>query len=71
MQKGFYVIASQKKLYDSLAALQQDLDAWMVYYNNERPNSGRYCYGKTAMQTFKESLTLTKQKMLSDLFPAA
>ena len=71
MQEEFYAIAFRKKLYDSLAALQQDLDAWMAYYNNERPHSGRYCYGKTPMQTFKESLTLAKQKMLSDLSPAA
>ena len=71
MQEEFYAIAFRKKLYDSLAALQQDLDTWMAYYNNERPHSGRYCYGKTPMQTFKESLTLAKQKMLSDLSPAA
>lgn len=71
MQEEFYAIAFRKKLYGSLEALQQDLDAWMAYYNNERPNSGRYCYGKTPMQTFKESFTLAKQKMLSDLSPAA
>ena len=71
MQEEFYAIAFRKKLYDSLAALQQDLDAWMIYYNNERPHSGRYCYGKTPMQTFKESLILAKEKMLSDLSPAA
>ena len=71
MQEEFYAIAFRKKLYDSLAALQQDLDTWMIYYNNERPHSGRYCYGKTPMQTFKESLTLAKQKMLSDLSQAA
>jgi len=71
MQEEFYAIAFRKKLYDSLATLQQDLDAWMVYYNNERPHSGRYCYGKTPMETFKESLILAKQKMLSDLSPAA
>ena len=71
MQEEFYAIAFRKKLYDSLATLQRDLDAWMVYYNNERPHSGRYCYGKTPMETFKESLILAKQKMLSDLSPAA
>jgi transposase InsO family protein len=71
MQEEFYAVAFRKKLYDSLAALQQDLDAWMDYYNNERPHSGRYCYGKTPMQTFRESLTLARQKMLGDLSPAA
>jgi hypothetical protein len=71
MQEEFYAIAFRKKLYANLATLQQDLDLWMAYYNNERPHSGRYCYGKTPMDTFKESLTLARQKMLSDLSPAA
>jgi transposase InsO family protein len=71
MQEEFYAVAFRKKLYDSLAALQQDLDTWMAYYNNERPHSGRYCYGKTPMQTFRESLTLARQKMLGDFSPAA
>jgi hypothetical protein len=71
MQEEFYAVTFRRKLYDSLAALQQDLDRWMVYYNNERAHSGRYCYGKTPMETFKESLTLARQKMLGDLSPAA
>jgi transposase InsO family protein len=71
IQEEFYAVAFRKKLYDSLAALQKDLDEWMVYYNNERTHSGRYCYGKTPMQTFKESITLAKQKMLGELPPAA
>jgi hypothetical protein len=71
MQEEFYAVAFRKKLYASLATLQQDLDLWMAYYNNERAHSGRYCYGKTPMETFKESLTLARQKMLSNLSPAA
>jgi transposase InsO family protein len=71
MQEEFYAVAFRKKLYDSVATLQQDLDFWMAYYNNERPHSGRYCYGKTPMQTFRESLNLAKEKMLSDLAPVA
>lgn len=71
MQEEFYAVTFRKKLYDSLEQLQQDLDAWLDYYNNERPHSGRYCYGKTPMQTFLESLPLAKQKMLQDLPPAA
>lgn len=65
MQEEFYAIAFRKKLYDKLELLQQDLDEWMQYYNNERPHSGRYCYGKTPMQTFIESLSLAKEKMLN------
>jgi len=43
----------------------------MEYYNNERPHSGRYCYGKTPMQTFLDALPLAKQKLLDELPPAA
>jgi hypothetical protein len=65
MQEEFYAIAFRKKLYDNLELLQKDLDTWMEYYNNERPHSGRYCFGKTPMQTFSESLTLAKDKILN------
>jgi len=71
MQDEFYAIAFRKKLYENLDDLQQDLDNWMHYYNNERPHSGRYCYGKTPMQTFDESITLAKQKLLDNFSPAA
>lgn len=71
IQEEFYAITFRKKLYDNLEQLQQDLDDWIAHYNNERPHSGRYCYGKTPMQTFIESLPLAKQKMLQDLPPAA
>ena len=64
MQDEFYAVAFRKKLYQNLDDLQQDLDNWMNYYNHERPHSGRYCYGKTPMQTFNESITLAKQKLL-------
>ena len=71
MQEEFYAVAFRKKMYDNLELLQHDLDEWMQYYNNERPHSGRYCFGKTPMQTFNESSILAKQKLLNDLSPAA
>ncbi len=43
----------RKKIYTDLDDLQLDLDIWLEYFNNERPHSGKYCYGKTPMQTFK------------------
>ena len=60
----FYQVAFRKKIYKSIEELQTDLDQWMKYYNEERPHSGRYCYGKTPMQTFNDSKKLAKQKML-------
>lgn len=71
MQDEFYAIAFRRKLYQDLQTLQNDLDEWLTHYNNERPHSGRYCFGKTPMQTFKESLTLAKQKLLDQVSPAA
>lgn len=71
MQDEFYAITFRKKLYSDLTQLQIDLDEWLVYYNQERPHSGRYCYGKTPMQTFVESITLAKKKLLDQVSPAA
>lgn len=71
MQEEFYAITFRKKLYDNLELLQHDLDQWLQYYNNERPHSGRYCYGKTPMETFNESITLAKQKLLNQVTSAA
>jgi len=71
MQEEFYAVAFRKKLYSSLDEMQQDLDEWMEYYNQERTHSGRYCYGKTPMETFKESLILARQKIIGQSTPAA
>jgi len=70
MQEEFYAVAFRRKLYDSLDALQEDLDHWMEYYNTERTHSGRYCFGKTPMQTFVESIPLAKEKRLDEAVEA-
>ncbi|WP_342271063.1 IS481 family transposase [Candidatus Tisiphia endosymbiont of Parasteatoda lunata] len=62
MKNEFYDTAMRKKIYNSLFELQKDLDTWLHYYNNERPHSGKYCYGKTPMQTFKDSKKLAFEK---------
>jgi hypothetical protein len=36
----------------------------MEYYNNDRTQTGRYCYGKTRMQTFMGSRELVCEKLL-------
>lgn len=70
IQEEFYAVAFRKKLYDSLPQLQQDLDEWMEYYNQQRPHSGKYCFGKTPMQTFVDSKSLAIDKMLNALSSA-
>ena len=47
-----------------LEELQNDVDEWIEYYNWERPHSGRYCYGKTPIQTFLDSAHLANEKQL-------
>jgi transposase InsO family protein len=64
IQEEFYATAFRKKLYRSMEELQTDLDAWLDEYNRTRPHSGKYCYGKTPMQTFLDSLSLAREKML-------
>jgi transposase InsO family protein len=64
IQEEFYATAFRKKLYTTLEELQTDLDAWLAEYNRTRPHSGKYCYGKTPMQTFLDSVSLAREKML-------
>ena len=60
----FYRVAFRKKLYRSLDELQADLDAWLKEYNEVRTHQGRWCFGKTPMRTFVDTLPLAKEKML-------
>lgn len=71
IQEEFYATAFRKKLYRSLEELQADLDLWLDEYNRTRPHSGKYCYGKTPMHTFLDSLSLAREKMLDSAFTAA
>ena len=60
----FYQVAFRKKIYHTIEELQTDLDQWIEHYNRERTHSGRYCYGKTPLQTFQDSTHLAQEKML-------
>jgi len=61
----FYRIAFRKKLYASIEDLQNDLDLWVRSYNEERPHQGRWCFGKTPMQTFLDTTPIAKEKMIA------
>jgi transposase InsO family protein len=67
VQEEFYSVAFRKKLYTTLEELQLDLDTWVREYNQEREHSGKYCFGKTPMQTFLDSIHLAREKMLDRL----
>lgn len=60
----FYRVTLRRKLYASVAELQTDLDHWIVDYNEQRSHQGRWCYGKTPMQTFVDSIDLAKEKLI-------
>lgn len=67
MQDEFYSVAFRKKLYGNLDELQTDVDEWIREYNETRPHSGKYCFGKTPLQTFKDSKHLADEKMIDSL----
>jgi transposase InsO family protein len=61
----FYRVAFRKKVYRSIDELQADLDLWIEEYNDVRTHQGRWCYGKTPMQTFRDSIGMAKEKMIA------
>jgi transposase InsO family protein len=60
----FYRVAFRKKIYRSIEELQTDLDAWLADYNASGPHQGRWCYGKTPMQTFLDAAPLASEKIM-------
>ena len=69
IQNEFYASAFRRKLYRTLDELQVDVDEWIASYNSERTHSGKYCYGKTPMQTFLDSVSLAQAKQLDRTVP--
>jgi transposase InsO family protein len=61
----FYRVAFRKKVYRSLDELQTDLDLWVRDFNEQRPHHGRWCFGKTPMQTFLDAMPIAKEKMIA------
>lgn len=67
MQNEFYAVAFRKKIYSTLEELQEDVNKWLNEYNGERPHSGKYCYGKTPLQTFAEAKHIAQGKMIGEI----
>jgi transposase InsO family protein len=59
----FYQVAFRRKLYQTLAELQNDLDAWINWYNTERTHQGKMCCGRTPMQTLLDGKSLWIEKV--------
>jgi transposase InsO family protein len=61
----FYRVTFRRKIYRTIDELQADLDIWVAEYNRRRPHQGRWCYGKTPMQTMLDALPLAKEKLMA------
>ena len=52
----------------ALEELQTDLDEWVEQYNRERAHTGKYGFGRTPWQTFRETKHWAQAKQLATLF---
>jgi len=62
MLDEFYRVAFRKKIYATIEDLQADLDLWMREFNEVRPHQGKWCFGKTPIQTFLDALSIAVEK---------
>lgn len=63
----FYQVTFRKKIYETIDALQKDLDEWLQYYNNKRTHQGKMCCGRTPIQTLIDGKQLWKEKFLNEI----
>lgn len=61
----FYQVTFRKKIYESVEALQIDLDKWLQDYNNKRTHQGKMCCGRTPMQTLIDGKQIWKEKFIT------
>jgi len=54
-------IMGRKKWYESVEAMQKDLDDYLIHYNTKRPHQGRNMNGRTPEKVFREGLQKTKE----------
>ena len=59
----FYQVAFRKKIYNTLDELQNDLDDWLCYYNNQRTHQGKMCCGRTPMETLLDGKKICLEKV--------
>jgi hypothetical protein len=60
----FYRIAFRNKIYATIDGLPTDFDLWMREFNEARPHQGKWCFGKTSLQTFLDALPIAREKFL-------
>ncbi|CCD29142.1 hypothetical protein CAGGBEG34_210002 [Candidatus Glomeribacter gigasporarum BEG34] len=53
----------------SLGRLQQDVDARVCQYNEQRPHTGNFCFGNIPLQTFIDRKPIAFEKQLDQAMP--
>ena len=61
----FYQPTLRKKVYETIDQLQDDLDEWIEYYNNERTHQGKMCCGRTPMDTMLDGKRIWQEKFIN------
>jgi len=57
-------VTFRKKIYETIEQLQNDLDEWLDYYNNERTHQGKICCGRTPMETLLDGKQIWQEKFI-------
>ena len=65
----FYQVVFRKKMYQTIEQLKIDLNQWIDYYNNERSLQGKFCEGRTPMQTLLDGKAIWKEKFVGKTAP--
>ena len=62
VKEGFFEVALHRMFYESVAALQADLDAWLIHYNTERPHRGYRNMGRRPIDTVNLFQQIVKEE---------
>lgn len=62
MRDEFCRIAFRKRIDQTIEQLQDDLESWIAEDNQARPHHGRWCHGKTPMQTFPDTRPIARRR---------
>ncbi|EGW55777.1 hypothetical protein TevJSym_ab01300 [endosymbiont of Tevnia jerichonana (vent Tica)] len=60
----FYQVTFRKNLYADLESLQQNLDEWLLYYNEQRTHQGQMCCGRTPLATLEDGKQIWQAKFV-------
>jgi transposase InsO family protein len=63
IKEEFYSVKFRQKIYQSVAELQHDLDAYLAFYNRKRPHHGYRTQGRTPYQAFLDGKLAQAQPM--------